>query len=557
MPELDDIALLAQYARDNSEAAFATLVTRHVNLVYSTALRSAGNPNAAEEITQAVFIILARKARSLSPRTILSGWLYQTARLTAANFLRAEIRRQHREQEAYMQSLLNEPEPDVWPQIAPLLDAAMTGLGEKDRNAIVLRFFENKSLGEVGSALGASEDAAKMRVNRALEKLRKFFSKRGIVLSATLIAGAVSANSVHAAPVGLAISVTATAAKGSAVAASTLTLVKGALKLMAWTKAKTAIVTSTVVLLTAGTTTIAVKEIKEHRAPVRQETYDRPLEMKIRWTVGKEYPMHLEMDLTTKTDVPNQRQPVIQEVKLAQDIDFSALKKLDNGGFQLELKFEGETMNVFQGDRSVMSFDSAQSPAQDALNPVAPMLRAMLDARVQYVTDANGKVEKVEGVDELRKRIAATGQPQEQAMFNEMFSEDTLKQYGSFADAMPDHEVAIGDHWRLKKDMSSRIGVLTLDLEYTFKNWEQHGGRKCAHVEVDGDIATKSASNASGMLVEIKKGKVSGEFWYDPTLGMTVEANHEQNLSLKITTRAQAMTSQFSQKIRVALVDGQ
>jgi len=188
MPELDDIALLAQYARDNSEAAFATLVTRHVNLVYSTALRSAGNPNAAEEITQAVFIILARKARSLSPRTILSGWLYQTARLTAANFLRAEIRRQHREQEAYMQSLLNEPEPDVWPQIAPLLDAAMTGLGEKDRNAIVLRFFENKSLGEVGSALGASEDAAKMRVNRALEKLRKFFSKRGIVLSAPLIA---------------------------------------------------------------------------------------------------------------------------------------------------------------------------------------------------------------------------------------------------------------------------------------------------------------------------------------------------------------------------------
>ena len=180
MPELDDIELLAQYARDNSEAAFATLVTRHVNLVYSTALRNAGNPHAAEEITQAVFIILARKARSLSPQTILSGWLYQTARLTAANFLRAEIRRQHREQEAYMQSLLNEPEPNVWPQIAPLLDAAMAGLGEKDRNAVVLRFFENKSLGEVGRALGASEDAAKMRVNRALDKLRKFFSKRGV-----------------------------------------------------------------------------------------------------------------------------------------------------------------------------------------------------------------------------------------------------------------------------------------------------------------------------------------------------------------------------------------
>jgi RNA polymerase sigma factor (sigma-70 family) len=266
MPELDDIELLAQYARDHSEAAFAALVTRHVNLVYSTALRNAGNPHAAEEITQAVFIILAGKARSLSPQTVLSGWLYQTARLTAANFLRTEIRRQNREQEAYMQSLLNEPEPNVWPQIAPLLDAAMAGLGEKDRNAVVLRFFENKSLGEVGRALGASEDAAKMRVNRALEKLRKFFYKRGVTLSGAIIAGAVSANSVQAAPVGLAITVTATAAKGSAAAASTLTLVKGALKLMAWTKMKTAAVTGAVVLLTAGTGVVAVKTVHAARS---------------------------------------------------------------------------------------------------------------------------------------------------------------------------------------------------------------------------------------------------------------------------------------------------
>ena len=266
MPELDDIELLEQYARDHSEAAFATLVTRHVNLVYSTALRSVGNPHAAEEITQAVFIILAGKARGLSRRTILSGWLYQTARLTAANFLRSEIRRQHREQEAYMQSLMNEPEPDVWPQIAPLLDMAMAGLGEKDRNAVVLRFFENKSLAEVGLVLGASEDAAKMRVNRALEKLRKFFSKRGVILPAALIAGAVSANSVHAAPVGLAITVTATAAKGSAVAASTLTLVKGALKLMAWTKMKTAAVAGAVVLLATGTGVVAVKSVHAARS---------------------------------------------------------------------------------------------------------------------------------------------------------------------------------------------------------------------------------------------------------------------------------------------------
>ena len=152
--------LLARFARENSEPAFAALVERYLNLVYSTALRSVGSSHAAQEITQAVFIILARKAGALRGKTILPGWLYQTTRLTAANFLRGEIRRQQREQEAYMQSLLNEPTPETWGRIAPMLDDALEKLGACDRHAIVLRYFENKSLGEVGAALGASEDAA-------------------------------------------------------------------------------------------------------------------------------------------------------------------------------------------------------------------------------------------------------------------------------------------------------------------------------------------------------------------------------------------------------------
>src|SRR5580704_995986 len=198
MPELEDIELLREYAERNSEIAFARLVERHVDLVYSVALRGVGSAHAAQEISQAVFIILARKAKSFSPKTLLSGWLYQTTRLTAANYLRTEIRRQKREQEAFMQSTLNESESEAWLQIAPILDSAISKLGQRDRDAIMLRFFANKSLNEVGSALGASEDAAKMRVNRALEKLRKFFAKRGVTLTTTIIAGAVSVNSVQA-----------------------------------------------------------------------------------------------------------------------------------------------------------------------------------------------------------------------------------------------------------------------------------------------------------------------------------------------------------------------
>ena len=262
MQELDDNALLREYIERDSEEAFAALVTRHVNKVYSVALRLTCNPHSAEEITQAVFVILAKKSRQLGRRVILSGWLYQTARLTAVTFIRGGIRRARREQEACMQTLLNENESEAWMQIAPLLDAAMAGLNETDRHAVVLRFFDGKSLREVGAALGANEESAKKRVSRALEKLRTFFARRGVSSTTAIIAGAISANSVQAAPVALAKAVTAVAqAKGAAASGSTLTLIQGALKIMAWTKAKTAIVTGVVVLLAAGTTTVTVNEI--------------------------------------------------------------------------------------------------------------------------------------------------------------------------------------------------------------------------------------------------------------------------------------------------------
>jgi RNA polymerase sigma factor (sigma-70 family) len=268
----DDLALLREYARNNSEEAFATLVSCHVNLVYSVALRSVRNPHLAEEITQAVFIILARKADSLGDKTILAGWLCRTARYASANALTIQQRRQQREQEAYMQSQLDQSQPDLsrrteteaeetWYQIAPLLDDTMEQLGRKDHDALVLRFFDGRNFKEIGTALGASEDAAKIRVNRALEKLRKFFTKRGVSSTTVITAGVISANSIQAAPVALAKSVTAvTIVTGSIAGASTLTLVKGTMKTMTWLKSKLAIIAGTVALLVGGTATIALSD---------------------------------------------------------------------------------------------------------------------------------------------------------------------------------------------------------------------------------------------------------------------------------------------------------
>jgi RNA polymerase sigma factor (sigma-70 family) len=265
MHESGDNELLAQYARNNSEEAFAVLVARHVNLVYSVALRHVANPHQAEEITQVVFLILAKKAGSLSPNTVLTGWLYRTARLTAANYLRMENRRQRREQEAYMQSLVNESQADAWTQIAPILDVAMEHLGNRERNAVLLRFFEAKSLKEVGDALGASEAAAQKSVERALKKLRNFFTRRGVTLSAATLLGVLSTHTVQAAPAGLAESVmSAGITKGAAVSGPSWVLLKSTLKVMTWLKIKTAVVATVSTILIVGTATVTVAQIQKN-----------------------------------------------------------------------------------------------------------------------------------------------------------------------------------------------------------------------------------------------------------------------------------------------------
>jgi RNA polymerase sigma factor (sigma-70 family) len=252
MQELEDNTLLREYVERGSEEAFASLVERHVNKVYSVALRRTGDARQAEEITQAVFIILAKKSGQLGKYHSLSGWLYQTAQLAALTHIRGEIRRVRREQEAYMQTLVNEKDLDTWAQIAPLLEDAMAALNEADRHAIVLRFFDGKSMREVGAALGRNENAAKMRVNRAVEKLQQFFFKRGVTSTAETLTRAISTHSVQPAPIALAKTITAVAlAKSTVASISTISLTKTTLTALAM-KTKIMVVSAVVTVIIAA-----------------------------------------------------------------------------------------------------------------------------------------------------------------------------------------------------------------------------------------------------------------------------------------------------------------
>jgi RNA polymerase sigma factor (sigma-70 family) len=222
----DDAALLRRYAEEGSESAFTALVRRHIDLVYGAALRRTGDAHAAADIAQQVFATLARQARKLAAHTVLSAWLHTATRNAALNLMISEQRRKAREREALDPVLAaGEAGPD-WDRLRPVLDAAIDELPESDRAAVVLRFLERKAFGEIGETLQVSADAARMRTERALDKLRAALERRGVTSTAAAVSVIISARPLVSAPAGLAASVAVSsfATVGAGAGIATLTV---------------------------------------------------------------------------------------------------------------------------------------------------------------------------------------------------------------------------------------------------------------------------------------------------------------------------------------------
>jgi RNA polymerase sigma factor (sigma-70 family) len=218
MEKITDLALLRQYAKSGSDEAFRLIVERHLGLVHGTAMRQLGHAHQADEVSHAVFLALAKKADALADGTVIAGWLFKATRFAAAKLARDEERRTRREKEAAMIHFesLSEEDPDpTWNDIAPHLNEALELLSPKDRDAILLRFFEQQSFAEVGRHLSTTEDAAKMRVSRALQKMRSFFQKRGLVMSIAALSTEFSANASAVGSDGLAETIAARVHGGS------------------------------------------------------------------------------------------------------------------------------------------------------------------------------------------------------------------------------------------------------------------------------------------------------------------------------------------------------
>lgn len=218
---MDDRQLLQEYIRSQSQEAFRELVARHLPMVYATAHRMVHDRQLAEDVAQNVFATLIQKAGALGASPIVGGWLYNTTRHLAMHAVRTEQRRRQREEAAVaMQPLQTADETS---RILEQLEPAMTQLDETERDALVLRYFEDRSLRGVGQELGISEDAARMRVNRALDKLRTVFAGQGIPVTSVLLASVLAASTTTAVPAALSTAIMAAALAGAAAAATTAT----------------------------------------------------------------------------------------------------------------------------------------------------------------------------------------------------------------------------------------------------------------------------------------------------------------------------------------------
>ena len=204
-----DWLLLRRYAKDNSQDAFAELTARYLNLVYSVSLREVHDPDMAQDVTQAVFLLLARTAPSFRSKTALPGWLFRTARFAAQNARTREGRRRHYEEKAaqMMQQRQEGNEEAAWGEIEPVLNQSLAALKTADRECVLLRFFQGLSFAELGSTLGLSEEAARKRVSRSLEKMQRFLTKEGVVLTSAALAGLLLSHAAKAAPAPVAVAV--------------------------------------------------------------------------------------------------------------------------------------------------------------------------------------------------------------------------------------------------------------------------------------------------------------------------------------------------------------
>jgi RNA polymerase sigma factor (sigma-70 family) len=315
---MSDQQLLQQFVKDQSQAAFAALVQRHVNMVYSAALRQVRDPHLAEDVTQAVFVVLHRKSAKLPAMPTLGGWLLKVTRYAAVDAMRKRARQDRHERAAAKPEAAPLDTSADWRSIAPILDEALAKLSDTDRNAIVMRYLEDATFPEVGEKLGIGEEAARKRVGRAVLKLRGLLAGKGVAISVGGLTTAMAANAIMTAPAHVGVAAAAVAA--GSVSAGGASIAGGAMSIMTMAKAKLAagVAAAALLLGAAGTGVVmhAVDRPNTHAATKLLPAMDTSLGVQL---LG---PWHTYIDSDANNPMPPRARILFTPDRLIASVGF-------------------------------------------------------------------------------------------------------------------------------------------------------------------------------------------------------------------------------------------
>jgi hypothetical protein len=293
-----------------------------------------------------------------------------------------------------------------------------------------------------------------------------------------------------------------------------------------------------------------------------------PVMLKLKWTPNERVVQDFDMMIKTELNIPGLPAPVHQDMTMGQKFALTVLQENPDGGHEVEMEYLSTRMGMVQAGRTNMDYDSEKKSEADAHNPIASAFDKIIGSKIRFFLDASNNVDHMEGVDEMMSRMSAGHNAAQVAPIKSMFNEGYLKQMMSSSRYLPPNPVAPGDTWPVQIEFPmDMFGTLVINYNFTLARWEMHGKRNCARMEFQGTVQTKSDGkpNQMGMVMSIPDGTTTGVSWFDPELGITIDSDINQDMTLVISypknprakpgtpVQMQTMTNQMSQVLNIKL----
>ena len=293
-------------------------------------------------------------------------------------------------------------------------------------------------------------------------------------------------------------------------------------------------------------------------APAAAAGANDTVDLRLNWPVGKRFLQRMDIVQSSESTIAGMPTATKQDSVQSQDYSITVVKEREGGGRELELEFIAQKIDSQMGGKALIAFDSKADAKTDRTNAGAGAMRKLVGVKIHYLTDTNGRIEKVVGGQELQTKLIGTASPQAKMILTGLLNEENLKRVVTLAFGLPEKPVQVGETWPAQRDLPmGAMGTLLLDTKFTFKGWEEHDKRRCAVIESAGTIANKpgAAASTGPMSMTVDNGKSSSKSWFDPAAGMIIDSQMEQDMTMKVVSGGQNIETKTKTKTTVKVVE--